>query len=289
MHLPATLEDLLSSFGEDIGDPEEESFQLFSQNIPSQDLGFVDAKATSLEITIPNRELSIQQSPTLLSSNRERGTTGAVVWKITPLFAQWILSEDNILFRSSVFDESSAILELGSGSSGIVAIALAPRIGRYIATDQEYVFKLLKANIKENNLKQKKSDSSTAKHHGKPRFDYDSAFASSSIQVLALDWESSLISSLPAMVDVDSADVSKFIGGVIACDCIYNESLSKAFFGVFFPSSKILFQSRNMKGAKLSKSPFNLLPKDVLLLQRFLQMGILIPKYCSKSLRTHMC
>lgn len=56
---------------------EVESFLLFSQSIPSQNLGFVDAKATVLELSIGNRDLSIHQSPTILSSNRDGGTTGA--------------------------------------------------------------------------------------------------------------------------------------------------------------------------------------------------------------------
>jgi hypothetical protein len=37
----------------------------------------VDAKATVLELSIGNRDLSIHQSPTILSSNRDGGTTGA--------------------------------------------------------------------------------------------------------------------------------------------------------------------------------------------------------------------
>ena len=106
------LEDLLSSLGNDIDDPEEETFFLFSQRLPCQDLGFVDAKATNLDITIYERDLTIKQSPTLLSSNRDGGTTGAVVWKVTPLFAEWITSECNALFRSSVLDKSSTVLEV---------------------------------------------------------------------------------------------------------------------------------------------------------------------------------
>lgn len=54
-----------------------ESFLLFSQELPSQDLGFVDAKATTLELTVAGKDLTIHQSPTLLSSNRGGGTTGA--------------------------------------------------------------------------------------------------------------------------------------------------------------------------------------------------------------------
>ena len=161
------LLDLLSSIGDDIDDPEEETFLLFSRQNSSQDLGIVDAKATTLSITVCGRELNIRQSPTLLSSDREGGTTGAVVWRATPLFAQWIASESNILFRSSVLDENSIVLELGSGAAGIIAIIMACRIGRYIATDQKYVFKLLKANIEDNVPKAIDSRSSVAKHHGR--------------------------------------------------------------------------------------------------------------------------
>lgn len=54
-----------------------EVFLLFSQSIPSQNLGFVDPKATVLDLTINGHDLTIHQSPTLLSSNRGGGTTGA--------------------------------------------------------------------------------------------------------------------------------------------------------------------------------------------------------------------
>lgn len=54
-----------------------ESFLLFSQSIPSQDLGFVDSRATVLDLTVAGRDLSIHQSPTVLSSSRAGGTTGA--------------------------------------------------------------------------------------------------------------------------------------------------------------------------------------------------------------------
>ena len=54
-----------------------ESFLLFSQSIPSQNLGFVDPKATVLDLIINDRDLNIRQSPTILSSTRSGGTTGA--------------------------------------------------------------------------------------------------------------------------------------------------------------------------------------------------------------------
>lgn len=98
------MESFLEAMGEEISDPEEgkslhssnnqshwlsiliESFLLFSQSIPSQNLGFVDSKATVLQLTINDRDLTIHQSPTILSSNRGGGTTGAgkkLLWTIS--------------------------------------------------------------------------------------------------------------------------------------------------------------------------------------------------------------
>lgn len=54
-----------------------ESFLLFSQALPSQDLGFIDPKATSLDIVVAGKDMIIQQSPAILSSDRKNGTTGA--------------------------------------------------------------------------------------------------------------------------------------------------------------------------------------------------------------------
>ena len=54
-----------------------ETFELFAQELPSQNLGFVDSKAAALELTVAGRDLTIQQSPSVLSSNRAGGTTGA--------------------------------------------------------------------------------------------------------------------------------------------------------------------------------------------------------------------
>lgn len=54
-----------------------ESFLVFSQQIPSQNLGFVDPKAQVLEVTVAGKDYTIHQSPGLLASDRKEGTTGA--------------------------------------------------------------------------------------------------------------------------------------------------------------------------------------------------------------------
>ena len=213
------LQELLLALGDEIEDAEEETFLLFSQSIPSQNLGFIDAKATELEITIAGNDLTISQSPGLLSSNREAGTTGAVVWKITPLIAEWFTMNENVLFKTSVLSKTSQVLELGCGISGILALSLAPYVRKYIATDQDYVFKLLKHNLKTNTKKRK--DSKNARRHAKST---DPLMpANDVIDVLALDWESSSVTNLLTLLGGEPVDA------IIACDCIYNETLIEPF------------------------------------------------------------
>jgi hypothetical protein len=87
-----SIRNFIESLEEEILDPEEgtspistcahpanipETFFLFSQPIPSANLGFVDPKASELDITIRGRDYTIHQSPAVLASNREGGTTGA--------------------------------------------------------------------------------------------------------------------------------------------------------------------------------------------------------------------
>lgn len=54
-----------------------ESFLLFTRDIPSANLGFVDARAATVETVIREQDFVIHQSPALLTSTRSGGTTGA--------------------------------------------------------------------------------------------------------------------------------------------------------------------------------------------------------------------
>ncbi|KAL3418276.1 hypothetical protein PVAG01_09992 [Phlyctema vagabunda] len=219
----SSLAGFIESRGPEIEDTEEESFLLFSQSLPSQNLGFVDAKATVLDLSIAGRDLTIHQSPTILSSNRGGGTTGAVVWKITPLFASWITSGSptNMLFRHGVLDSTSNVLELGCGISGIIGLALAPQIRSYVLTDQEYVLKLLNQNLQENQQDPASAARKGRKSASKLKRGSVPASAVTSINNVTartLDWETDEVAS--CLVDAASS-----FDAVIACDCIYNDAL----------------------------------------------------------------
>ncbi|PMB70960.1 Diaminohydroxyphosphoribosylamino-pyrimidine deaminase [Beauveria bassiana] len=123
-----TCAELLESLLEpEIEDADEETFLLYSQPLPSSDLGFVDPRARTVEARVGGVDYTIHQSPGVLSSDRAGGTTGAVLWKISPVFADWLASPTNFLFSTSLLDRASTILELGCGISPLNALALAPR------------------------------------------------------------------------------------------------------------------------------------------------------------------
>ncbi|KAG5969866.1 hypothetical protein E4U55_001948, partial [Claviceps digitariae] len=73
------LQEMFAVLGEEneIEDADEETFLLYSNDIRSQNLGFVDATAQSVEVHLAGRDVTILQSPTVLASTRAGGTTGA--------------------------------------------------------------------------------------------------------------------------------------------------------------------------------------------------------------------
>ncbi|KAL1598838.1 Ribosomal protein lysine methyltransferase [Paraconiothyrium brasiliense] len=210
------MSELFALLGDPVIDPEEESFIIFSQDVPSQNLGFIDSQAAEVEISIGGRDLTIRQSRGLLTSDRKEGTTGAV-WKVTPLFAEWIASP-NFLSKHGFLGPDTVAIELGAGVSGIVALTLAPKVKKYIATDQGYVIRLLKHNIAEN-----LPAINTRKPKSKKRTSQPTSESICSIETLELDWELNSVSSLPTQLGLRGEGAGLDL--VIACDCIYNESL----------------------------------------------------------------
>ncbi|KAL2891762.1 Diaminohydroxyphosphoribosylamino-pyrimidine deaminase [Ceratocystis lukuohia] len=161
-------QELTHLFGPPIEDAEEETFILFSETTSSGNLGFIDSRADTIDVCVAGRDFQVAQSPTVLGSTRAGGTTGAVVWRITPALGAWLADSKcplgGLLKRhtpnSSTGSSSSSraphddrgtyVLELGCGVAGILALALGDRVERYVLSDQEYVRKLLHANIQAN-------------------------------------------------------------------------------------------------------------------------------------------
>ncbi|KAK7956602.1 uncharacterized protein PG986_005824 [Apiospora aurea] len=207
---------LFDLLGPEVDDAEEETFLLFSQEIPSQNLGFVDARASSLDLTVAGKDYVIHQTPAVLSSNRAGGTTGAVLWKITPMFADWIASPGNPLWKTGVLAPTSSVIELGCGISGLTGMVLSQSVSRYVLTDQPYVSKWIDANLAENAANLSASGAATTRRRCKAA----AAPPAGNVSFTPLDWE--LDEVTPRLT---GSDAVKSFDAVVACDCIYNDAL----------------------------------------------------------------
>ncbi|OAP55275.1 hypothetical protein AYL99_10248 [Fonsecaea erecta] len=207
-----TFQSLVAAAGQPIEDAGEETFLLFSQDIPSNNLGFIDPKADSLEIEIAGHDYVLRQSPGLLHSSRQEGTTGAVIWKITPLLAAWLTSLPPIL--SGVLHDTAVVVELGCGITGLLGLVLSRFVQCYVLTDQAYVVKYLRENIAANtaSLKRKKIR--------KKRPNEKEMAQEERLKVLPLDWEADSVENLKSAIPQDAV-----IDLLVLCDCVYNEYL----------------------------------------------------------------
>ncbi|KEF55217.1 uncharacterized protein A1O9_08871 [Exophiala aquamarina CBS 119918] len=209
-------ETLHALLGPPLQDAEEETFLLFSQDIPTNNLGFVDATADNIDIEIAGHEYTIQQSPGLLNSNHARGTTGAVLWKVSPLLATWLASCPTILADLHALHPDSVVAELGCGLAGLIGQVLSQSVQRYILTDQPSIVRHLRAalGMLDGPPRAKTRGSKNKKSSTPGRQDV--------LQVMALDWEKddamNLRAALPGNAQIDL---------LILCDCVYNEYLVK--------------------------------------------------------------
>ncbi|KIW09997.1 hypothetical protein PV08_11773 [Exophiala spinifera] len=203
--------------GPPLEDASEETFELFSQQIPSNDLGFVDSRQGTIQVEIAGHEYELRQSPALLKSNRKEGTTGAVLWKVTPLLAAWLASFPAMLADLNALHPNATVVELGCGLAGLIGLVLSRVVKCYVLTDQEYVMKYLKENISANSHANKPQLRATKKRSS-PRV----PDLTSSLKTMALDWETDRAENLLAVISSEDC-----IDLVILCDCVYNDFLVK--------------------------------------------------------------
>jgi hypothetical protein len=100
-------------------------------------------------------------------------------------------------------------------------------VTRYLATDQQYVLKILKQNIAENTPITTTKTGRT-KHTKKGASQVQRGRGHTSIQTLELDWELDSVQSLSTALH-DEQYISSKVDLVLACDCVYNEALIEPF------------------------------------------------------------
>jgi len=192
-----------------------ETYDLFSHTFPQRNLGMVDHKAGHLEIDIAGDRYDIRQSPGLLTSSNTEGTTGAALWKISPLVAEWLIDKTNALWSAGILHPDAVVLELGCGVTGLIGLVMSKRIARYILSDQRSVLKLLQENVDAN------APPDTSKVQGRTsRKAHPITGKASKAHVLALNWEVDEANALDEVLGAaDDIDL------VIVCDCVFNDFL----------------------------------------------------------------
>ncbi|KAK9462105.1 uncharacterized protein V1516DRAFT_623059 [Lipomyces oligophaga] len=210
---------------------DEHIFELYAAHLPplNSDLGMYSRSDKCVELSLeldgskPKSnillDLEIHQAIGMLKSSMA-STTGAVLWKVSRLFAEWILIPGTFFY--SVFRTPGlTVLELGAGVSGLLACALTIPLlkngrGLYVATDQAHIVPLLRRNICHNLPEVARCISAS-----------QSSIATGQVrtEVAVLDWESdsdfqSMISDLEIRPEFDI---------IVACDTIYNDFLIDPF------------------------------------------------------------
>lgn len=143
----------------------------------------------------------------------------------------------NPFWARQMLKGAEAVIELGCGISGLVALTLAPLVRKYVATDQEYVRRFFRQNIDENRhitaaaASSKKGSSkkapAAATRGGSTKGRKDTP-NSSNIEFIPLDWELDVPRNETLHADDQTTDETGF-DMVVSCDCIYNEALIPSF------------------------------------------------------------
>lgn len=192
-----------------------ETFLLFSRPRPPLDLGMVDPKSPTVDVALGALDVTIHQSPGVLSSSRSGGTTGAVLWKVSPLFAEYISAPSSPLLSvlGGGGGGSSSVLELGCGVSPLNALSLSPHVAHYVLSDQGYVHRVLSQNLAGAvpSLSSRRRGSNAS----------SGAAAAAEIDFRPLDWETDVVA--PSLSPTGDFDL------VLACDCVYNDALVRPF------------------------------------------------------------
>lgn len=149
------------------------------------------------------------------------------MWKVTPMFASWLASPTNILFRAGALSASSTVLELGCGVSALVGLALGPLVSRYVLSDQPYVARFVEQNLEQNRASPPAKPAGRARGRGRGAASAASSSGAGggSIAFHPLDWEA----DTPTAELTGRGAAARSFDLVLGCDCVYNEALVPPF------------------------------------------------------------
>lgn len=188
--------------------------ELFAFRVPeNRNLGWVDRSKITLRVNIPSvdADLVIKQLPSGLSGS-QLSSTGFVCWLTCVVLADWLASQESQFY--ALCASPITVLELGCGTSALLASVLGPRVRHYVATDQKHILKLAIGNFQENAVGRYTSSTVDSPHRLGGKVDF-----------IELDWEDNE-NGFRMFTELTG---SQWPDLVVASDTIYNEYLAGAF------------------------------------------------------------
>ncbi|CDH10461.1 probable Ribosomal N-lysine methyltransferase 5 [Zygosaccharomyces bailii ISA1307] len=254
----------------DIDNIHEHIFECYTQlaslsNEVSQDLGIhqktnivhVDIeppdptryKREKLNCPEPYNFIIEQSLPGLYSSSNGNSTTGFVLWSTTPAFIQWLLYDPNAselriggsvktigssIARSipAMFSgkQSTGIVELGGGVSGILPVILGNYVDYYICTDQRGILNKMKHNIRENILQlNRRRCFSQSMGINSTEDEEELAGNAVNLEIMLLDWEKFKLKDNACYPHLYCLAQKSSTVYIVAMDVIYNDFLIDPF------------------------------------------------------------
>ncbi|KAK6201033.1 putative cytosine deaminase FCY1 [Scheffersomyces amazonensis] len=206
-----------------IDSAEDHIYELYAiREVPEgQHLGYFDRSKNEIKISLEESGIDLTIKQSLSGLNSTSSSTGFICWQSATYFLDWVISKIDNPFYSIFHNNSNlVVVELGTGVSGICASVLGSRVGRYIATDQKHILKLLQQNISDNIS----LPSNSIKNKQKQKQKQKQKVISHQVDVIEYDWEypEQGIYNYQELFQDASAPLPDVI---IACDTIYNDYL----------------------------------------------------------------
>ncbi|KAF5100094.1 hypothetical protein D0Z00_001431 [Geotrichum galactomycetum] len=158
-------------------------------------------------------EVNVIQSMSLLNSNTESSTTGAMLWRVSVVFTEWFYKHIYLPQPGSLLPGRFDVVELGCGAAGLLPITLgsSPKVRQYVATDQPHIVKLARQNVETH-------------------YTETTGSMPSNVHVVDYDWEHcnedivNIIDKIPVAEGDEEEDNNTGLL-ILACDVVYNDFL----------------------------------------------------------------
>src|SRR5690606_2762754 len=174
-------------------------------------------------------------------------------WRLSIPLAEFFLG--NFTSPNPLLSSDSTVLELGSGSSGVMALTVGTKVKRWIASDIEAICRHLGRNIRENLGGDWTEKDGLSTHvggrgiKGKRKANSSTLAANGGcIEVTVINWEQTDLQTHSAFRVTNKTGSTEYIklDMIVCTDCVYNHALIKPLVDTMVEASKLVYQTHGV-------------------------------------------